>query len=129
MAKMTRQQQKAMFAKWGFDLTKFKPQGFEKVLTELEIPQASVKEDIGTLLDNTQYRRGFTWVGDGIEITTSNNPITGEYSNPRMRSAEKDYASYIGIEGDRAKVLKAVKAIKMNKNYIKAESPEERDFI
>lgn len=129
MPKMTRQQQKAMFAKWGFDLTTFKPQGFEKVLRELEIPEANVKEDIGTLLDNTQYRRGFTWAGDGIEITTSNNPITGEYSNPKMRSPQKDYASYIGIEGDRAKVLKAVKSIKINANDIKDESKEIRSFI
>ena len=128
---MSRRQEKAMFAKkteWGFDLTKFEPDGFEKVLKELDIPLGNVSEDFGRDLDNAPYRRGWIWHGEGIEIITGNNPVTGEYNRPTARSPEKDYASYIGIEGERAKVLKAVKLIKESSGN-KDESPNRRDFI
>jgi len=115
--------------KWGFDLTKFKPNGFEKVLSKLGILEGSVTDDMGTLLDGTPYRRGFIWSGEGIEITTMNNPITGEYNNPKHRGNEKDYASYIGIEGVPEQVNKAVKLIKEHNDFIKDESPNQRMFI
>lgn len=129
--KLTDKQRKAMFAKkteWGFDLTDFEPDGFQKVLKGLKIPLGNVSEDFGRDIDNAPYRRGWKWHGEGIEIITGNNPITGEYRQTTQRSPEKDYASYIGIEGERAKVLLAVKLIKETSGN-KDESPERRDFI
>jgi len=124
----TREQQKAMFAKWGFDLTDFKKNGFQKTITELEI--SDKPKDFNITVEEKPTRAGFEWNGDGIKIVTGNNPITGEYGAELFkREPEKDYASYIGIEGDRAKVLKAVKLIKLNTDFRKGESKNDRDFI
>lgn len=123
---LTRQQQKAMFAKWGFDLSDFKKGGFQKTIKELEIsdqPKDFFSRDKKT-------RLGFEWNGDGIKIVTGNNPITGEFGIKMFsREPEKDYASSIGVEGDRAKVLKAVKLIKQNTSFRKDESKNERTYI
>ena len=55
----------------GFDLTDFKPGGFQKVLKGLKIrPKAK--------LDRNES--GWEWKGMGILIVTGNNPITGEYA-------------------------------------------------
>jgi len=115
---------------WGFDLTEFKPDGFQKVLKELGIPQEYVrtwhepdetrKEKVG---------RGFVWEGEGIKIETKNNPITGQYGTERMREPEINYAGYIGITGLPDQVKNAVKLIKKNTTYRKGESPNEREFI
>ena len=42
---------------------------------------------------------------------------------------EKDYASYIGIEGNPEMVEKAVDLIKKYASYIKNESPGSRQYI
>ena len=76
----------------GFDLTDFKRGGFQKVLKALRINQKKGEEGRSS---------GWEWKGPGILIVTGNDPITGEYkSNSSIkRKAEKDYASYIGVEG------------------------------
>jgi len=84
---------------------------------------------MGEDLDGKPYRRGFVWHGEGIEITTGNNPITGQYSNPNMREPEVNYASYIGITGLPDQVKMAVKLIKKHSSVIKDESKNRRDFI
>ena len=105
--------------KHGFDLTNFKHNKFKVVLKNLGIRPKS--QDMGN--------KGFYWKGNGILIITGNDPITGQFWNPDMREPEKDYASYIGIEGMEGKVETAVDLIKKYASYIKDESEGRRDFI
>ncbi len=105
--------------KHGFDLTDFKSNKFKVVLKNLGIRPKS--QNMG---DN-----GFYWKGNGILIITGNDPITGQFWNPDMREPEKDYASYIGIEGNPEMVEKAVDLIKKYASYIKNESPGSRQYI
>tara|TARA_R100000995_G_scaffold74993_1_gene44173 strand:- start:627 stop:1016 length:390 start_codon:yes stop_codon:yes gene_type:complete len=107
-------------AKHGFDLAGFKPGGYKKVLKALGIP---MKSKIG------KPDKGFQWKGRNILIVTGNDPITGKFRNPENRDPERNYASYIGIEGDEKKVEQAVKLIKQNLQYYKEESKGKRDFI
>ena len=77
---------------------------------------------------------GWEWKCNGIMIVTGNNPITGEYHSRNkdgkpMRKSEKNYASYIGVEGKPELVAKAVELIKAQAAYIKKESPGRRDYI
>ena len=106
--------------KHGFDLTDFKPGSFKKILKLLKIkPKAQ--------LDRNES--GWEWKGNGILIVTGNNPITGEFYNPKMRKNEKNYASYIGVEGKPDMVETAVTLIKQYASYIKDESPGRRNYI
>ena len=113
----------------GFDLTDFEPNGFQKVLKGVGIPVSDGKyitKDYGEGVGVVGY--GYVWEKDGLMIITSNNPITGEYNNPKQRENEKDYASYMGIEGDEDEVAQAVKLIKEYSGS-KDESVGRRDFI
>ena len=110
----------------GFDLTDFKPNGFQKVLKGLRIrPKAK--------LDRNES--GWEWKGSGILIVTGNNPITGEYASsasgksPVKRKPEKNYASYMGVEGKSELVDKAVELIRKYATYIKREDPKRRSYI
>ena len=110
----------------GFDLTDFKRGGFQKVLKGVGIRQSKGEEGRSS---------GWEWKGPGILIVTGNDPITGEYfssstgRSPIKRKAEKDYASYIGVEGDTKKVDLAVELIKKWASYIKKEDPNRRSYI
>ncbi len=116
--------------KWGFDCTSFKPNGFQQVLKQLGIPEGNLIEEMRKDLDGNLYRRSFIWSDNRIKIITCNNPITGEYNNQSVqREIEKDYASYIGLEGEPVQVEMAVKLIKKYSDFIKDESPLKRDFI
>lgn len=106
--------------KHGFDLTDFRSGGWAKVLRGIGASTTPKKL-------NTAYP-AFSWVGrkatgGKVVITTGNNPVAG---GPR---GDKDYASYIGIEGDAQAVKNAVQLIKQNADEIKDESPGRRDFI
>lgn len=106
--------------KHGFDLTDFKPGGWERVLRGIGATTKPKKMSTGY--------PSFRWVGrratgGKVEITTGNDPISG---GPR---GEKNYASYIGIEGDPQAVKDVVRLIKQEADYIKDESPGRRDFI
>ena len=106
--------------KHGFDLTDFKRNGFKQLLKALKIkPKAE--------LDRNES--GWEWKGNGILIVTGNNPITGEYAGSMPRKNEKDYASYMGIEGKPELVEKAVELIKKYATYIKNEQPGRRGYI
>ena len=107
-------------AKDGFDLSDFKPGGYKKVLKALGIP---MKSKIGN------PDKGFQWKGRGILIVTGNDPITGKFRNPDRRDPERNYASYIGIEGDADKVKRAVELIKKHTSYRKGESKGTRGYI
>jgi hypothetical protein len=111
---------------YGFDLTDFKVNGFKKVLQGLKIrPKAELSDKSGG---------SWHWKGNGILIVTANNPITGEYASSGTaggvkRKKEKNYASYIGVQGHPDKVEKAVELIKKHASYIKAEDPKRRSYI
>ena len=106
--------------KHGFDLTDFKPGSFKKILKLLKIkPKAQ--------LDRNES--GWEWKGNGILIVTGNNPITGEFYNPKLRKNEKNYASYIGVEGKPDMVETAVELIRQYSSYVKNESPGRRGYI
>ena len=110
-------------SKHGFDLTDFKNGGFQKVLKLLKIkPKAKLtKSKHGT----SQWE----WKGNGILIVTGNDPITGKYATPNRRKDEKNYASYIGVEGKPDMVETAVELIRQYASYIKNESPGKRSYI
>ena len=106
--------------KHGFDLTDFKPGGFKKILKLLKIrPKAQ--------LDRNES--GWEWKGNGILIVTGNDPITGKYATPNRRKDEKNYASYIGVEGKPDMVEAAISLIHKYASHIKNESPGRRGYI
>ena len=114
----------------GFDLTDFKSNGFQKVLRGLGIKPKAVH---GTEVRGRK-EHGWVWDGSGIRIVTGNNPITGEYHSRNkegkpMRKSEKNYASYIGVEGNAKKVDLAVELIRKFADYIKNEDPNRRSYI
>ena len=107
--------------KHGFDLTDFKRNGFKQLLKALKIkPKAEHSDKSGG---------SWEWKGNGILIVTANNPITGEYAVEGRRKDEKDYASYMGVEGKPDLVQQAVELIHKWASYIKDESPGRRSYI
>ena len=108
-------------AKHGFDLTDFKRNGFKQLLKALKIkPKAEHSDKSGG---------SWEWKGNGILIVTGNNPITGEYAVEGRRKNEKDYASYMGIEGKPDLVQQAIELVHKWASYIKNESPGRRNYI
>ena len=111
----------------GFDLTDFKPRGFEKFLTALGIPKIAKGSFTGVSWSNG---KNYYWRNKDILIITANNPITGQYNHPDRRSPEKNYASYVGIETrDQETMDKVVKLFKKHTSYRKGESKGRRDFV
>jgi len=109
---------------WGFDLTDFgNVSDFTKLLKKFTLNK---KKKVNKGDGYYQYE----WYNPELKLITDNNPITGEYKNPRLRKPEKGYASYIGIEGNNEKeVHRLAKYISSHANSIKGESPNERAFI
>ena len=108
-------------SKHGFDLTDFKRNGFKQLLKALKIRPKAVHSD--------KSGGSWEWKGNGILIVTANNPITGEYAVEGRRKDEKDYASYIGIEGKPDLVQQAVELVHKWASYTKDESPGRRSYI
>ena len=110
--------QKKNFGEWGFDLTDIPPDKFEELL----------KGAIGARFDIREIPRPsfYVWRGymgeEDIDIITKHNPLM-------KRGDEIGYAGYIGIEGSAELVRKAADFIRENAEYIKGESPNEREFI
>ncbi len=127
----SREQVKAIFAKWGFDTTDFKKDGFQNVIKGLEL---SEKPDpfFTTDLDGKPQQLAWEWRSrkGGVRVVTVNNPITGEDGRKIFnRPNEKDFAGSIGVEGEKLKVEKAVRLIRENATLIKGESPNDREFV
>ena len=111
---------------YGFDLTDFKYNKFPVVLKNLGIKPKAVRGDEVS----GRKEHGWVWQGPGIRIVTGNNPITGEYAGGAVkRKNEKDYASYMGIEGKPELVQQAVELVHKWASYIKNESPGRRSYI
>ena len=114
-------------AQHGFDLTDFKPGGFKKFLKALNIPAVSKGSSTGAPWSDG---RPYFWRNKDIIIITANNPITGQYHAKGRRKAEKNYASYVGIETKNPEDMdKVVKLFKQNTSYRKGESKGRRDFV
>ena len=114
-------------AQHGFDLTDFKPRGFEKFLTALGIPKIAKGSSTGASWSDG---KSFYWRNKDIIIITGNNPITGQYRDKGRRDPEKNYASYVGIETRNPEDMdNVVKLFKQNTSYRKGESRGRRDFI
>ena len=114
-------------AQHGFDLTDFKPGGFKKFLTALGIPKIAKGSSSGASWSDG---KNYYWRNKDIIIITANNPITGQYHAKGRRKAEKNYASYVGIETKDPKDMdKVVKLFKQNTSYRKGESKGRRDFV
>ena len=114
-------------AQHGFDLTDFKPGGFKKFLKALNIPAVSKGSSTGAPWSDG---RPYFWRNKDVIIITANNPITGQYHAKGRRKAEKNYASYVGIETKDPKQMdKVVKLFKQNTSYRKGESKGRRDFV
>ena len=114
-------------AQHGFDLTDFKPRGFEKFLTALGIPKVAKGSSTGASWSDG---KSFYWRNKDIIIITGNNPITGRYRDEGRRKPEKNYASYVGIETKNPEDMdNVVKLFKQNTSYRKGESRGKRSFI
>lgn len=105
-------------SQWGFDLTSITGANWKKVLSAVGISPKPTRDDIM-----------WVWKGPGIKIHTGNDPITGKYGKQGGRDDEKDYASYIGVYGDKDKVEKAAKMIHDLADDIKEETPHQSRFI
>lgn len=114
-------------AQHGFDLTDFKPRGFEKFLTALGIPKIAKGSSTGASWSDG---KSFYWRNKDIIIITGNNPITGQYRDEGRRSPEKNYASYVGIETKNPEDMNnVIKLFKKHTSYRKGESKGRRSFI
>jgi hypothetical protein len=124
---------KSTTLEYGFDLTDFKPGGFQRFLKRV---------DISPKITPSRGKNGeFIWTNDGLGLTivTGNNPITGEYSIKGRRDPEVDFASYIGISVEKLddpdtvdpkEIMDyVVNALKSNTSYIKGEDKKKRSYI
>ena len=102
-------------AQHGFDLTDIPAKDWKKLVDKFAL-KVSKKDD------------RFEWKGKDILVVTKNNPITGKYGSKGKREDEKDYTSYIGIEGKKELVKKIASFI--NKyGSPKDESKGTREYI
>lgn len=77
----------------------------------------------------TKERNSWRWTGAGVSVWAGNDPISGKYAiGSSSRDDEKNYASYIGIQGQPDKVKMVVDFIKKNGRY-KDFNPNDREFI
>ena len=114
-------------AQHGFDLTDFKPGGFEKFLTALSIPKIAKGSSTGVSWSDG---KSFYWRNKDIIIITGNNPIPGQYRDKGRRDPEKNYASYVGIETKNPEDMNnVIKLFKKHTSYRKGESKGRRSFI
>jgi hypothetical protein len=118
------------YAEHGFDLTDFKPDGFESVLRGLKIKVAPGRKKLVYTGPTGSKMYAWVWKGKDIEIVTGNDPITGEYAlGENRRNREKDYASSMGIRGTPARVTKAADLIRQFARSIKGENSIELEYI
>lgn len=106
---------------YGYDLTHFKPGGFQKVLFGLKMHESSARVKINNY---------WVWMWEKPEgiIVTSCNPINGDFADKDRGGERIDYASYMGVSGKKAFVKHAKELISKYAEDIKDESPK-RNFI
>ena len=108
---------------WGFDTTSFgSKERFIAVLEANNLPRNPKRKDHGSY-------KTFHWENRKLSMETTNNPVTGEYFEARRRDNEPGFAAYIGIQGSKDEVKTLVEDIKHFAEWIKDESPCEREFV
>ena len=105
-------------AMYGFDLTDISGSAWADMVKEHGL-KGTLKS---TKSDGMTYSK-WIWKGKDVTVISSNDPISGK---PK---GEKDYASYIGVKGNKDTVDKIVSFIKAHADGIKGESPGKLDFI
>lgn len=115
----------------GFDLTDFgSAENFLGLLNAVGIDANEQYAKVDKSPDDPDRDYGmYVWANADLAIITGNNPLTGEYSDPDMRSPQKGYASYIGLSGDPEAVEDAFNRIKQRASHIKEADPDGRQFI
>ena len=99
----------------------------KKLLKESYVWERKFGDSLPTLKQIDEKYRQRLSEGNGILIVTGNDPITGKYASSYSgkssvkRKDEKNYASYMGIEGKPELVANAVELIKKYATYIKGE--------
>ena len=104
--------------KWGFDLTDLDAPIFQELI-----------EKYG--LEKGKNANKWEWVGNGLLIATTVDPTTGKYADDWYNAIgdnRKNYLGYVGVEGEKDKVMNVVKVIKNNGIY-KDESRNTRSFV
>lgn len=106
--------------RWSFDLTEF--------------PSRSAFQDLLDRHGLTEYKRidrdpedddpwyAYVWYRPdrSLVIQCSNNPISGKHSQPRTRSPDRGYASYVAVEGKPAKAAQLAADIAASASHVKA---------
>ena len=111
---------------WGFDLTHFGSAEKFKALLKRHNLKTYKKE---THTSPLRIYYSYLWESPTLRLITGNNPLTGEYTVPQGRRKEKGYASYIGLQGTEAGVVKIANDIRKSATWSEAESPNQRQFI
>jgi len=106
-------------AEWGFDLTDINSKIWKKILKLIGASETPKHDG----------EHSWIWKGKDVTIYTQNDPISGKYAVKNARKDEVNYASYIGIEGEKQQVEKVADLIRKYATYIKDESKGKRDFI
>ena len=101
--------------KYGFDLTYFDIEGW----------------NASGITFSGQIDGAWAWKAPGCVLVTAYNPLTGEYCRPHAHDMEKEmgYASFMGVEGEKADVMRLVRLIKKHAVYIKGFEAGERGYI
>ena len=111
---------------WGFALPKFKDGVFQAVLQELGIPLKVKLVQVGT----SEFKY-FLWKGNGVELITHGNPMTGEFRNevPGIRKYRLGFVRFMGLRsGNKEKLEEAVRLVQRY-GRPKDESKNELGFI
>lgn len=107
----------------GFDHTDISAGDWKKVLNRAGVTEMEPEHE------SEHGSKFWVWESPKIKIVTLNNPISGEYAGPGKRENEKDFAGYIGLEGDEDTVEIIANLIKSLASDIKGESPGDRSYI
>lgn len=117
---------------WGFDLTQFSSgKDFQKLLDRHNLKKF---RKFDPYYNDKGYRgitKYYEWSNSKLKIITNYNAINGESSDRYKKGGPENigFTGYIGIEGDKDKVIALTKDIKNTAEYIKDESPYKRDYI
>lgn len=105
-------------AKAGFDLSDISAEKWETGMKKFDLDTVA-KTDKGWFWTDSNSRNF---------VVTANNPVSGEYFSGR-RQDEKNYASYVGVEGSSEFVQEFFNWFKENADYIKDEEFGNRGYI
>ena len=91
-------------AEAGFDLTNFATVNtFSDLLRANDLEPGSNPDAyfdvIDKYVDDDRTHVCYVWSNPEVALITGNDPLSGVYSNPEMRTPEPGYASYIGVSG------------------------------